>query len=207
MVRQPVKDKEPDRDAPAATCLDPASGLYHRQHFQLSLTYELNRMERSEKPLGLVVIRLPEGGAKMMRPLGSFLKKALRSLDTPAQLGRLEAAALLPECDRGRVTRLLSTMAERYGDGGPNISVIAYGGALARSWEDWTAAKLLARARRDMNSASAVIARLLAGAGPWAEVTTAVVAAERDSLYEGFTSLASGEAGQRRSGRGGPMTF
>ena len=117
-------------------------------------------------------------------------------------MGRLEAAALLAECDPGRVANLLSALAERFGDGGHGARKIVYGAVLARPWEDWTAAKLLARARRDMNSAPVVTARIMAGAGPLAEAATALCAPERDSLYDGFTSLALWEATRDRPGRG-----
>jgi hypothetical protein len=147
-------------------------------------------MDRADKPLGLIVIKLPESGPVSMKALASFLRKALRPLDTPAKIGDREVAALLPEADRDRALRLLTAAAEKFGDGGPGGFSIAYGGALARPWEDWTPAKLLAKARGSMDSASAVIAKMLGRKGPWAEVNTALVAAEKDSLFDGFSILA-----------------
>ena len=184
-------DKLPAKMADAApSCLDPASGLYHLQHFRLSLAYELKRMDRADKPLGLVLLRLPKGNSISMRTLGAFLKKALRPLDTPAKIGDREVAALLPEADRDRALRLITALAERFGDGGPENSSLAYGGALARPWEDWTPAKLIAKARNCMDSATTIIARMLGEAGPWAELNTALASAEKDSLFDGFSVLA-----------------
>ena len=181
------------------SCLDPSSGLYHLQHFRLSLAYEINRMYRADKPLGLVVIKIPAAESISIKSVASFLRRALRPLDTPAKIGDRELAALLPEADRDQATRLISALAEKFGDGAPTGATISYGGALARPWEEWTPAKLLSKARSSMDSASVIIARMLGGARPWAEVDTALAAAEKDSLFDGFSILA-GQIGVR-SGR------
>jgi GGDEF domain-containing protein len=175
----------------APSCLDPASGLYHLQHFRLSLSYELNRMERTDKPLGLIALRLPKEGPVSMRALGAFLRKALRPLDTPAKIGEREVAALMPEADRDRASSLLRALADKFGDGSGLSASIACGWALARPWEEWTAAKLLAKAKNSMGPASAAIAKMAGPAGPWAQNNSALAAAEKDSLFDGFSLLAA----------------
>jgi GGDEF domain-containing protein len=198
----PSADKtQPAHAFPAATCVDPLSGLYHRQHFQLSLAYELGRMNRTERPLGLVVVRPARSGARAVRAVANFLKTSLRPLDVAARLGEREIGVLLPEADRDRTARLLGALAARFGDGGPDGGGLAYGGTLARPWEDWTPERLLARARDGLDAASVVIARTLDAAGPWAEANTALAGPERGALFDGFSSLFGGPDGRPRTGR------
>ncbi|MDR1655981.1 MAG: diguanylate cyclase [Deltaproteobacteria bacterium] len=184
-----------------ATCVDLASGLYHRQHFQLSLDYEFNRMVRTEKPLGLIVVRLPAENDQNIKPMASFLKNALRPLDLAAKLSDREIVILIPEADRDRALRLLSALAEEFGDGGQENTSLSYSGALARPYEDWTPETLLSRARDGFDSASAVTRRMLSAAGPWTEVSTALASAEKDSLFDGFSSLAHSGSNTARPGR------
>ena len=175
----------------AATCVDPVSGLFHCQHFMLSLAYELGRMNRTERPLGLVVIRPPRGGPRTMRAIAAFLRTALKPLEVAARLGGREIGVLLPEAGKDRTARLLEALAAKFGDGGGARS-IAYGGALARPWEDWTPERLLAKAKDGLDSAPSVIARTLDSSGPWAEANTALAGAEKGALFDGFTYLFGG---------------
>ncbi|MDR2442952.1 MAG: GGDEF domain-containing protein [Deltaproteobacteria bacterium] len=179
-----------DFTEPLATCVDAKSGLYNRQHFEFSLDYEFSRMERTDKPLGLIVVRLPEGSDQIQK-IGAFLKTNLRPLDLASKLSDAEVSILLPEADGERAVHLLMALAKEFGDGGPLNSSIGYSGALAKPYAEWTPEKLLNFAREGFDSAKVVIKKILSGSNPWAEANTALASDEKESLFEGFTSLVS----------------
>jgi GGDEF domain-containing protein len=175
----------------SATCLDPASGLYHPQHFRLSLDYEHSRMERAEKPLGLIILRLPGAGDEAFAALSGFLKGALGPLDLAARLGGPEVGILIPEAGRDRAARLLTALGQEYGPGGRLAGPAAiFGAALARPFQGGGPDDLLRKARDSMGPAQEAARKVLSGSGPWAEADTALAGPERDSLFNGFGTLA-----------------
>jgi GGDEF domain-containing protein len=185
---------------PAATCLDPASGLYHPQHFRLSLGYEFSRMERAEKPLGLIVLRLSGASDDDYANLSRYLKSALRPLDLAARLEGGEVGVLIPEADRDRAARLLKALGLEYGPEGCLVGPAAvFGAALARPFEGGGPDDLLKKAMDSMGPARDVAQKVLSGSSPWAEVDTALAGPERDSLFNGFGTLSLVLSQGRRS--------
>jgi GGDEF domain-containing protein len=175
---------------PRATCLDQASGLYHPQHFELSLKYEFSRMERTEKPLGLILLRLDQPTDTDLQNLSHFLLGSLRPLDLAARLPAGEVVVLIPEADRNRATRLLLAIGQAYAPGGfLHGPVVVFGAAIARPYQSGGPFDLVVRARNNVGTAEEVAAKILAGSSPWREVNTALDKNERDSLFDGFGSL------------------
>jgi GGDEF domain-containing protein len=180
----------PDSALALATCLDQRSGLYHPQHFQLSLNYEFNRMQRTEKPLGLIIVRLSQAGDDDFRRLGGFLKSVLRPLDLAARLDGGEVAILAPEADRDQAVKLIQAFARELEPGGRLSSLKAvFGAALARPYQGGRSEDLVQKARDNIGPASEAAEKVVSGANPWTEVDTALAGPERDSLFDGFGSL------------------
>jgi GGDEF domain-containing protein len=174
-----------------ATCLDQNSGLYHPQHFQLSLSYEFNRMERTEKPLGLIILRLCKAEVSDFRKLAAFLKSALKPLDLAARLNDEEVAVLIPEADRDRAVRLIEVLGQEYATAGKLCGPrVVFGAALARPYQGGKPDELVQKARENVGPANEVAQKVISGSSPWAEVETALAGPERDSLFNGFGSLA-----------------
>jgi GGDEF domain-containing protein len=172
------------------TCLDQTSGLYHFQHFELSLKYEHARMLRTEKPLGLIVLRFSEARDIDFHNLALFLKCSLRPLDLAARLASDEVAILIPEADKDRAVRLLKVLGQEYAPGGDlEGPTVAFGAALARPYQGDFPNDLVQKARENLGQALEVAQKVISGSSPWIEVDTALAAPERDSLYNGFGSL------------------
>jgi hypothetical protein len=206
-------------EAATATCLDQKSGLYHPQHFFLSLNYEFNRMERTEKPLGLIILQLSEAKETDFQKLGSYLKSNLRPLDLAANLGPLDSAAklgqagevaklgqagevaiLIPEADRDRAVRLIKALGQEYLPGGKlSGPKVIFGAALARPYQGWRPDDLVQKARENSGPALEAAEKVISGASPWTEVDTALAGPERDSLFSGFGSLSVAPSPGRRS--------
>lgn len=195
----PSRPAAPDpRGGPAATCVDVSSGLYHPQHFELSLNYEFNRMERTEKPLGLIMLRLADPADRDLQNLSRFLKGSLRPLDLAARLPAGEVAVLIPEADKDRASRLLSALGRAYAPGGVLSGPgVVFGAAVARPCQGGGPLDLVLRARTNVGSAEEVAAKIQAGSSPWTEVDTALDKNERDSLFDGFGSLSLAGAGRK----------
>ncbi|MDR2368630.1 MAG: GGDEF domain-containing protein [Deltaproteobacteria bacterium] len=183
--------------APMATCLDQKSGLYHSQHFELTLGNEFRRMERTDKPLGLILVRFSGAKDADYQNLAAYLKNSLRPLDLAARLTGGEVAILIPEADRDRAVKFLTALGREYGPNGKlSGPPVAFGASLARPFQAGGPDELVQAARDNVGPAQEVAQRLLSGASPWNEVDTALAGPERDSLFNGFGSL-SLAAGRR----------
>lgn len=77
---------------------DPASGLYHRAHFEEQLRREADLSSREQREFALVsvsidgleeILRLhgPEGGERVVEALGRLLRANTRAMDSPCRLG------------------------------------------------------------------------------------------------------------------------
>jgi GGDEF domain-containing protein len=173
-----------------ATCLDQKSGLFHSQHFWLSLNHEFKRMERTEKPLGLIVMKLSKAQDRDFYNLAAHLKMVLRPLDLAARLMGGEVAILIPEADRDRAARLVKSLGREYEPGGKLTGPsVLFGAAMARSFQGGTPDELVQKARDHLGPAPDVSKMVISGENPWIEVDTALAGAERDSLFNGFGSL------------------
>ncbi|MDR1545585.1 MAG: hypothetical protein LBU12_02485 [Deltaproteobacteria bacterium] len=179
----------------AAVCLDQATGLYHPEHFRITFLNELKRMDRTERPLGLIVAQLGQPAPEALKALGSFFKKTLRPLDQAAHLKDGEVAILLPETDRDQALALIESLGLEF-EFNPLLQgrLVGLGAALARPYEDRAPEDLFVNARESLGPAAEAAARILSGAGPWAEADTALAAEEKDSLFLGFSRLSPGSA-------------
>ncbi|MDR3205322.1 MAG: hypothetical protein LBV23_11395 [Deltaproteobacteria bacterium] len=187
-----AQDQDLSLESKEATCLDLASGLYHPEHFSLTLRSELSRMERTEKPLGLMIIKLSDPAPEHFKALGAFFHSLLSPLDLAARLSLDEAVVLLPEANRDRALRLIKALEEAFDSPeGPLGEAHGFGMVLVRPFDGLGEEEILASARIKFRSASEVEAAMFQRGGPWAEVNTAVAAAERESLFSGFNSLSS----------------
>jgi GGDEF domain-containing protein len=170
--------------------LDVASGLYHAEHFKLTVVYEMSRMERTEKPVGMVVVHLDKHTDEIFKALGAFLKSALRPLDLAAKLGGGQVAVLMPEADRDRGVQLVLALGREFENNRIFSDVCAkFGASIARPFDGTDAQELLRRSRDNPLPACLAAQKLLSGASPWAEVDTALAVGEKDSLFDGFSVL------------------
>ncbi|MBD2067755.1 sensor domain-containing diguanylate cyclase [Leptolyngbya sp. FACHB-671] len=94
---------------------DPLTGLFNRRYMEESLERELRRAERSEQPLGIIMLDVDhfkqfndtfghEAGDVVLRELGQFLKSMIRSSDIGCRYGGEEFMLLLPEAS-SEITR------------------------------------------------------------------------------------------------------
>ncbi|MDR1035349.1 MAG: hypothetical protein LBT40_01860 [Deltaproteobacteria bacterium] len=172
----------------AHPCLDPESGFYREEHFELSLRYEMNRTLEAEKPLGLLLVSF-EGGLPGF--FAGFLQERLRRIDLPSRLGRGEAAVIMPRVNPSRAGRLVERLgADLAADGRMGgAGMPLFGAALAWPNDTVTPEGLLARARESLDTAAATSERLMSGRGPYAEAETELVAEEKETLFAGFSLL------------------
>ncbi len=89
---------------------DPLTGLANRREFEEQFGRELDRSQRSGRPLGLVVLDLDwfkeindrfghDTGDRALQRLARVLKRVTRGMDTVARLGGEEFAVLAPEAE------------------------------------------------------------------------------------------------------------
>ncbi len=102
---------------------DPLTGLANRRHFMEVLEGELERSERYDRPISLVLLDLDHfkrvndthghaAGDAVLRATADIMRSVCRDVDLPARLGGEELAILLPET-RGEGAH---TLAERLRD-------------------------------------------------------------------------------------------
>lgn len=89
---------------------DPLTGLFNRRHLEFLLRREIEDSQRSERPLGLIMLDLDwfksindtfghPSGDKVLRRFGEIVRSCVRETDYPARYGGEEFAVLLPETD------------------------------------------------------------------------------------------------------------
>jgi hypothetical protein len=163
-------------------CLDRQNGLYFREHFFLSLGNELARLDRYQKAVGLLAFRFltPEPA---WEETGPKINLSLGSCDQAARLDDALGAILLPESDAGKAARILGDLNR---DLGPQVE---YGLALIWPGHMGTADLLLARATQNMAGFEEAMKNLTDEHGPWLARNTALILAEKESLFEGFGQL------------------
>lgn len=87
---------------------DPLTGLFNRRYMEDALTRELRRAERQGRPLGVLMIDIDhfkrfndtlghDAGDALLRALGTFLQKQVRSGDIACRYGGEEFTVLLPD--------------------------------------------------------------------------------------------------------------
>jgi len=86
---------------------DALTGLYNNRHFQITLTQEIERTQRTGVPTSLMMVDVDHfkrindthghlAGDKVLKHLATLLQNSLRKLDIPCRYGGEEFAVLLP---------------------------------------------------------------------------------------------------------------
>lgn len=89
---------------------DPLTGLFNRRYLQESLEREINRAQRSHRPLGLIMLDIDffkkfndthghEAGDAVLREVALMLGTHLRKADIACRYGGEEFTLILPEAD------------------------------------------------------------------------------------------------------------
>ncbi|MBP9855227.1 MAG: diguanylate cyclase [Candidatus Omnitrophica bacterium] len=90
------------------TITDSLTGLHNFRHFNQSLDYEIKRVKRLSRPLGLIMIDIdnlklyndtfghPEGN-RLLQDIGKILRKNVRDIDIVCRYGGDEFVIILPE--------------------------------------------------------------------------------------------------------------
>jgi GGDEF domain-containing protein len=164
----------------ALGCVDPASGLFRREHFFIALNNELARLRGCQRALGLLTVAFPKSPDWFK--VGQETTLLLEGCDQAARLGHKEMALVLPEVGERKLARLLSQMARELGPARCGL-------ALAWPGQDIAAGALLTKARERLGEFAETLDRIKGADGPFAIKETAVAPAERDSLFQGFGAL------------------
>ncbi|MBV9863727.1 MAG: diguanylate cyclase [Abitibacteriaceae bacterium] len=87
---------------------DPLTGLFNRRYLEESLEREINRAQRNQRSLGIIMVDVDhfkrindtyghEGGDTVLRELGNLLQSSLRKGDVACRYGGEEFTLLLPD--------------------------------------------------------------------------------------------------------------
>jgi diguanylate cyclase (GGDEF)-like protein len=87
---------------------DPLTGLFNRRYMEESLEREINRAQRKQQPLGIIMIDVDhfkrfndrfghEAGDIVLQTLGVFLRHSIRESDIACRYGGEELMLILPE--------------------------------------------------------------------------------------------------------------
>lgn len=97
---------------------DGLTGLANRREFDRTIAREVNRAQRSGRPLSLVVIDIDHfkvindtrghlGGDEVLRQVAQALNEAVREMDVVARYGGEEFALVLPGCTQADAVRVV----------------------------------------------------------------------------------------------------
>jgi diguanylate cyclase (GGDEF)-like protein len=89
---------------------DPLTGLFNRRYLEESLKRELLRSQRTEKPLGVIMVDVDhfkkfndnyshEAGDKVLQVVGEFLQESIRGSDIACRYGGEELTLILPDAN------------------------------------------------------------------------------------------------------------
>lgn len=171
-------------------CLDTESGLFTSAHFRSVLVQELARLDRWEKPLGLVILKFSGLDREEWEGLGRLVRDSLRCIDLAARLNRDRIAVLMPEADLSRLRRWLREfLVELQRSGSFSDLILEHGKAVARPWEGLGADELVALASADMGGDDLDDWSNGGEAVSDGEAATAIAADERNLLFAGFKTL------------------
>lgn len=103
---------------------DGLTGLANRRHFMEELARELERAERYQRPLSVLLLDMDhfkkvndtyghQAGDDVLRAAAEALRSICRDVDLPARLGGEELSVLLPETDVAGATRVAERLRER----------------------------------------------------------------------------------------------
>ncbi|MDR1871717.1 MAG: hypothetical protein LBS60_07340 [Deltaproteobacteria bacterium] len=164
----------------ASGCVDPLSGLYQEEHFFIVLKAELKRLRGLAGALGLVVARFPlepdwaEVGRAITPRLGGF--------EPAAKLGPQELGVLMPEATLKKLTGFLGELVRE-------LPPASLGLALAWPGQAVKPEEFLAKATANLTSPKEILSYLSGSQSPFALKETAILPAEKESLFLGFNHL------------------
>ncbi len=109
---------------------DPLTGLFNRRYLEESLEREVNRAERNQQAVGIIMMDVDhfkhfndtyghEAGDTILRELGVFLRKSIRKADIACRYGGEELILILPESS----LEVCQERAERIRQGIKNLDV------------------------------------------------------------------------------------
>lgn len=89
---------------------DPLTGLFNRRYLEESMERELQRGERNNSPVGIMMIDLDhfkrfndsfghDAGDMVLRKLGENIRTSIRSMDIGCRFGGEEFIIIMPDCD------------------------------------------------------------------------------------------------------------
>lgn len=173
-------------------CLDGESGLFTAAHFYSVLERELARLDRWERPLGLVIVDPgPAVDARGWSLFGRLARESCRRIDLAARLDGRLAALVMPDADAARLRRWLGEFMGALGREEELAELNpAFGRALARPREGRTAGELVELALAGLERGD-FMAEEPEGR-PSACEATAIAADERNLLFAGFKTLDTG---------------
>ena len=107
---------------------DELTGLHNRSAWHMRLKHELMRAERSQKPLGIVLIDIDgfravndqhghQEGDRVLRDCAREWRRAIRVTDCLGRLGSDDFALLLPDCDAAGAHDVLDRLHEATPEG------------------------------------------------------------------------------------------
>jgi diguanylate cyclase (GGDEF)-like protein len=100
--------KEKNKELEILSVTDSLTGLYNRKHLMESLSGEINRSSRYERPFSLLIIDIDHfkkfndkyghlAGDEVLRKMGHVFRQSIRSCDYAARYGGEEFIILMPE--------------------------------------------------------------------------------------------------------------
>ena len=89
---------------------DPLTGLFNRRYLEASLEREIGRSQRTKHPLGIIMVDVDhfkrfnddyghEAGDAVLRTIGEFLQKSIRSSDIACRYGGEELTLIFPDAN------------------------------------------------------------------------------------------------------------
>ncbi|HWM90507.1 MAG TPA: GGDEF domain-containing protein [Thermoanaerobaculia bacterium] len=153
----------------AITIRDPLTGLFHRRYFEASLEREIHRMERRNRPLGIILMEVDgfqsfaeargQGASEaLLRMLGVLLNRRVRGGDVASRYDGGTFGLLLPEAPlegvQTRAEQLRSAVREmREGEGGPLAGITLSLGVAAFPDSGHSSEKLLRAVKAALDDA------------------------------------------------------
>jgi diguanylate cyclase (GGDEF)-like protein len=119
-----------------AATVDPVTGVFNRRYFQVRLDEELQRSQRHQIPLALLMIDIDDfkrvndshghlAGDTILRDVGDILRRSVRVFDVCARFGGEEFVIIMPGSTSENAMRIAERIRERIEHYRPADSVLA----------------------------------------------------------------------------------
>ena len=108
--------KEKNKELEILSVTDSLTGLYNRKHLMESLTGEIGRSSRYDRPFSLLIIDIDHfkkfndtyghlAGDEVLRKMGELFRESIRGCDFAARYGGEEFVIVMPEIDRDQAVQ------------------------------------------------------------------------------------------------------